>query len=123
MIVLGEILIVFGVALILLAAIGILRLPDVFSRMHAGTKAASLGLAFVLTGVALLLPGPATGIKVALAIFFQFWTAPVAAHMIGRAAYRSGIRLWEGTRYDELRDRLEGDEQATTTAPDEGTVG
>lgn len=101
----GHLLVGIGSLLLLLAAVGILRLPDVFARMHAGTKAASLGVACVLAGTAVLAPTPATAVKVTLAILFQFATAPVAAHVIGRAAYRSGEPLWEGTVYDEWGGR------------------
>lgn len=90
-----------GVALMVLAGLGLLRLPDVFARMHAATKSASLGLACVLVGAALLLPGVEAKLKLLAAVVFQFMTAPVAAHVIGRAAYRSGVPLWEGTLFDE----------------------
>jgi multicomponent Na+:H+ antiporter subunit G len=72
-------LIGLGVALMILAAVGILRLPDVFSRMHAATKSASLGLACILAGTALILPDRISEFKLLLAILFQFLTAPVAA--------------------------------------------
>ena len=97
----ADTLIGIGAVLMLLAGLGVLRLPDVFSRMHAGTKAASLGLACILVGVALEADAP-TAAKLVAAILFQFSTAPVAAHVIGRAAYRAGIPLWEGTLLDEL---------------------
>jgi multicomponent Na+:H+ antiporter subunit G len=97
----GHVLMALGAGLLLLAAVGLLRLPDVFARMHAATKAASLGLACVLAGTAVLMPTPGTVAKVVLAILFQLATAPVAAHVIGRAAYRAGVPLWEGTLYDE----------------------
>lgn len=98
-----------GVGFMVLAGVGLLRLPDVFARMHAATKSASLGVACVLGGSAILVPGPLADFKLILAIAFQFMTAPVAAHVIGRAAYRAGVPLWEGTRYDEWRSpaRLE----------------
>lgn len=91
-----------GAALMLLAAIGVVRLPDVFGRLQAGTKAASLGVALVFAGTALVTDGVVTDAKLVLAIVFQFATAPVAAHVIGRAAYRSGAPMWEGTVVDEL---------------------
>lgn len=100
-------LIAAGAVLMLLAAVGVLRLPDVFARMHAGTKAASLGLALVLSGSAVLTPEPMARLKLVVAIMFQFLTAPVAAHLIGRAAYRAGVPLYEGTRFDELREHVE----------------
>lgn len=103
----AYVLIALGAALLLLAAVGVVTLPDVFSRLHAGTKAASLGLAFVLAAAAILTPDTVARVKLAIAILFQFLTAPVAAHLIGRAAYRVGVPLFEGTRFDELGGRVE----------------
>lgn len=102
----GDVLIAVGAILMLLAGVGLLRLPDLFSRMHAATKSASLGLACTLAGTALLMPDLSAVVKLVVAIVFQFATAPVAAHVIGRAAYRAGVPLWEGTLYDELGPRL-----------------
>lgn len=98
----GGALIGIGVALILLGGVGLLRLPDIFARLHAATKSGSLGLALVLGGVALLLSSPGATVKLGAAILFQFATAPVAAHAIGRAAKRAGVPMWEGTIEDEL---------------------
>lgn len=106
MTVVAYVLVMLGAGLMLLAAVGVLRLPDVFSRMHAGTKAASLGLACILAGAALLTPDAIARVKLVVAIVFQFLTAPVAAHLIGRAAYRAGVPLFEGTRFDELGGRV-----------------
>ncbi len=102
----GHVLVGVGSVLMLLAAIGVLRLPDVFSRMHAATKSASLGLACILAGTAFLLPAPGAAFKLVLAMLFQLATAPVAAHVIGRAAYRAGVPLWEGTLYDEMEEQV-----------------
>lgn len=95
-------LVVGGAGLLLLAALGVLRMPDVFSRMHSATKASSLGIASVLVGVIGLAPETATTVKLLLAVVFQFMTSPVAAHAVARSAYRAGIPLWEGTRFDEM---------------------
>lgn len=100
----GNILVGLGALLTAVAGIGILRLPDVYARMHAATKASSLGLASIFAGTALLFPGLDVVVKLVLAIAFQFLTAPVASHMIGRAAYRAGVELWEESLYDDLAD-------------------
>lgn len=115
----GNVLIMVGVGLLILAAVGLLRFPDVFSRMHAGTKAASLGLACVLSGAALRLPDALTVTKLLLAVVFQFVTAPIAAHVIGRAAHRSGVPLWEGTVIDEFPDE-HGAQRPVSRRRDEG---
>ena len=102
MTILASALWIAGAGLMLLAAIGVVRLPDVFGRLQAGTKGASLGVAFIFAGTALVTPGLLADMKLVLAIMFQFATAPVAAHVIGRAAYWSGAPMWEGTVVDEL---------------------
>jgi multicomponent Na+:H+ antiporter subunit G len=97
----GNALVAAGSILMLLAALGVLRLPDVLARLQAGTKAASLGLAFAFAGAALLQPSLPAVVKLALAMLFVFATAPVAAHVIGRAAYQAGVPLWKDTWIDE----------------------
>lgn len=103
----AGVLVGVGVAFVLLGGIGLLRLPDVYARMHAATKAPSLGVACILAGTAALLSSPVGVAKLLVAILFLFATAPVAAHAIGRAAYRAGVPLWEGTLYDELGGRVD----------------
>jgi multicomponent Na+:H+ antiporter subunit G len=103
MTIVGIVLIALGVALVLLAGIGILRFPDVLIRANAATKAAGLGVALVLAGTAAVIATPEAVIKLGAAVVLQFITAPVAGHVMGRAAYRSGAPLWEGTTVDDLR--------------------
>lgn len=98
----GGLFVGVGVVLTLLAAVGVLRLPDVLIRMNAATKAAGLGVSCVLVGVGFLKPGVSVTVKVVIAVLLQFVTTPIAGHVVGRAAYRAGTPLWEGTRYDEL---------------------
>lgn len=100
--VVGGILIGGGVALVLLAGVGILRFPDVLIRANAATKAAGLGVATVLAGVAFVSGTAEAAVKMAIAVLIQFGAAPVAGHVIGRAAYRAGAPLWEGTHIDDL---------------------
>lgn len=89
--VVGGSLVLLGSGLTLLAAVGVARLPDVYARLHALAKATSLGMAFLMTGVAVLIPDMEVALKALLAVVFQFFTAPVAAHVLGRAAHRSGV--------------------------------
>ena len=103
MTIVGGVLIGTGVALILLAGVGIVRLPDVLTRASAATKAAGLGVALVLAGVAFVIGTPEAAVKLGAAVVLQFLTAPVAGHVLGRGAYRSGAPLWQGTEVDELR--------------------
>jgi multicomponent Na+:H+ antiporter subunit G len=100
-------LLVVGAAFLLLAAIGVVRMPDLFMRMSAATKAATLGIACMLLAVGLHFPGAGVTVRAVAAIAFFFLTAPVAAHRIGRAAYFVGVPLWQGTVRDELRGRYD----------------
>lgn len=93
-----------GVFLAVVAGIGLVRFPDVFSRMHAATKPATLGLLLVVLGGVLVMEDTGNSAKLLLVAAFQFLTAPVAAHMIGRAAYRSGTGALDELVVDELKD-------------------
>jgi multicomponent Na+:H+ antiporter subunit G len=95
---------VIGGAFMLLAGVGILRMPDVFMRMQAATKAATLGAGCMLLAVSVHFGDLAVVARAALVIAFILLTAPVAAHVIARAAYSVGTPLWGGTIADELRE-------------------
>jgi multicomponent Na+:H+ antiporter subunit G len=96
-----------GCVLAVVAAIGLQRFPDVFARMHAATKPATLGLMLVLLGAALVVPDPGSRAKLVLVVILQILTAPVGSHLVGRAAYRAGTELSEQTSVDELREDIE----------------
>lgn len=89
--VLASILLISGAAFALVAAIGVVRFPDVLNRMHAGTKPQTFGLLLILVGLALRLQTMRDVILLLILIMFQLLTAPVSAHMIGRAAFRTGL--------------------------------
>ena len=103
--VVSAVLLLLGVLLALAAAIGLLRFPDLFSRMHAATKPATLGLLLIAVGAALRMEEGSDAAKLLLVAAFQFLTAPVAAHMVGRAAYRAGAGAQSDLVVDELRLR------------------
>ncbi len=85
----GAVCLVAGALLCLTAAIGLLRFPDVLSRMHAATKPQTLGLLLILLGVGLSLRSlQITGVLILIGVL-QVFTAPVAAHLVARTAYRS----------------------------------
>ena len=92
-----------GSAFVLLAAVGLLRMPDVFTRMQASTKASTLGLGCLLVGAALQMGDFATFIRVTSIGAFVLLTTPVSGHVIARAAYLAGVPRWEGTVLDERR--------------------
>ncbi|MEV4629145.1 monovalent cation/H(+) antiporter subunit G [Micromonospora sp. NPDC049523] len=95
---------VAGALLSLAAGIGVVRFPDVLSRMHAATKPQILGLLLILIGVGLRLRTGADIATLVLVGVFQLATAPVAAQMVGRAAYRAGRHRSDLLVTDELAD-------------------
>jgi multicomponent Na+:H+ antiporter subunit G len=97
--------IAIGTFLIAAAAVGILRLPDVFNRTNAVAKAAALGVSCILFGVLVLMPSPTTAVIVVLAIAAQMFTAPIAGYAVGRAGYRTGATLTASTHRDDLAER------------------
>ncbi|MDD4857059.1 MAG: monovalent cation/H(+) antiporter subunit G [Candidatus Krumholzibacteria bacterium] len=106
----GYVLLSVGVAFDLFGCIGLVRLPDVYNRLQAATKCATLGTAMILLSVFFFTGfGPIT-IKALLCIWFILITSPTAAHAISRAAHRSGIRLWEGSYIDKYAEDREGKE-------------
>ena len=102
-----AVFLVLGGAFAAIAGLGLLRLPDVLIRMHASTKAGTLGVGLIVIGTAIHFGGLIVATKAALIILFLLLTAPVAAHLIGRAAYRSGTPLWSGTVIDEWKGRTD----------------
>ena len=89
-----------GTAFMLVAAIGLLRLPDLYTRMHAVTKAGTLGVGLLLLSAAVAFGDVSVATRSLVALLFVLLTAPVSAHMIGRAGYLGGVSLWEDTAFD-----------------------
>lgn len=96
---------IFGAGFIFIASLGVLRMPELYMRIHSSTKAGTLGLGFLVAGVAVHFQELSIFIRALAAISFLLLTAPVAAHVIGRAGYKAGIPLWKGTLVDEMRDK------------------
>jgi multicomponent Na+:H+ antiporter subunit G len=103
-----ALLLVLGALFMLLAGIGLVRLPDLYLRMSATSKAATLGASLVLLGSAVHFGTAAVAGRAVVIVVFLFLTAPVAAHTIGRAGYRRKSPLWQGTIADELADADRG---------------
>jgi multicomponent Na+:H+ antiporter subunit G len=99
---------IVGSAFALVAALGVLRMPDVFTRMQASTKASTLGLGCLAFGAALHLGDAASAVRLLSIVLFLLLTTPVSAHVIARAAYRAGVPLWSGTVLDERSDESDG---------------
>jgi multicomponent Na+:H+ antiporter subunit G len=107
----AAVCLVLGSLLSLVAAVGILRFPDVLTRMHSATKPQVLGLLLVLVGLGLRLRDASSVGLLALVALFQLLTSPIASHMVGRASYRSG----------QLRRDLLVVDELTGPAPEEPT--
>ncbi|HXV18930.1 MAG TPA: monovalent cation/H(+) antiporter subunit G [Candidatus Omnitrophota bacterium] len=102
--ILTGILLLSGSLFALVSAIGVLRLPDLYNRMHAASKAGTLGAGLTMIALTVhFLKSDVTAQVLAIAAFI-IATAPVAAHVIARAAYRTGEPLWEKSVIDEHRD-------------------
>lgn len=100
-----AVLATLGALFILLAGIGILRMPDTYLRMAVTTKAATLGVGLLLLAAALYFNDLSTTTRVVAIIIFILLTAPVGAHLIGRASYIVGNKLWEGSVVDDLEGK------------------
>ena len=102
---LTGILMIIGGIFCLVASVGIVRLPDALIRMHAATKAGTLGTGLLVIAEALLYRQLGISLRAVTVIALVLLTAPVAAHLIGRAFYRSGEPLSDRTWIDELRNQ------------------
>ncbi|ELZ85665.1 monovalent cation/H+ antiporter subunit G [Haloferax elongans ATCC BAA-1513] len=87
-------LVLAGVFFGFVAVVGIIRLPDLYTRAHATSKSDTLGTVLSLGGVMLLFGADVAAVKTALLLLFMFITNPTAAHAITRAAYEQGIEPW-----------------------------
>ncbi len=92
-----------------LAAVGLLRMPDVYCRMQAATKAGTLGVGCMVLAVATHFVSLDVVLEALLVIGMLFITAPIASHLIARAAYFVGSPLWDGTAHDEMRGCYDAD--------------
>jgi len=109
--IISSVFILAGSGFMLIARIGLLRLPDFYIRMSAITKGGTMGLGLILTGMAIYFNQPDMLVKVAVIICFSFITAPVAGHVIARTAVHLKIPFWKrtdlrefGTYMDECKD-------------------
>ena len=103
----GSVLLLAGAALMLVAAVGALRFPDLMLRMHAVTKAGATGVGLIGVAAALSFEDVSAATRALIMVLFVMVTLPVGAHVIGRAAYFAGVPLWQGTVADELRPARE----------------
>ena len=104
----ANLFLLVGALFVLVAALGVLRLPDLLMRMHAATKAGTLGAGLLLVAVAVSAPETSVMARAIATFIFLLLTAPIAAHLIARAAYHTGeATLWDRTCVDELAEAME----------------
>jgi multicomponent Na+:H+ antiporter subunit G len=104
----GGVLLVAGAAFLLLGGLGLVRMPDVFNRIQAGTKATTLGTLLSLAGIACLQPD--WTLKLALIGLFILFTNPLSSHVLARAAHRSGADKSPLTSVDRLAEDRRGEQ-------------
>jgi multicomponent Na+:H+ antiporter subunit G len=98
----GSILVLLGAVFHFSAGLGMLRMPDAYTRMQAGTKASTLGNTLLLAGLAFYHPG--WSLKLLIVVYFVLMTNPLSSHALARAAYAMGIAMAGDTGIDALRD-------------------
>ena len=103
--IIGYIFISVGVLFDVFGCIGLVRLPDVYNRLQAGTKAVTLGTCSILFGLFVIYGFTGPGVKALLAIAFVLLTAPTAAHALSRAAHKSGVPLCDKSVCDEYKGK------------------
>jgi multicomponent Na+:H+ antiporter subunit G len=117
--VIGAIVVGFGAVFLLLGALGILRLPDVYNRLQAGTKCTTLGAFCTIVGVGII--QPEWIFKVLIVAAFVLLTNPISAHALARASYIGAVRPCDGTVVDKWRELDEGEEAPGPAATPEPT--
>jgi len=105
--VIAGVMLLVGAAFVLVSAIGVVRFPDVYMRMHAATKAGTLGAGLMLGAASVVFGDLGVTVRSFVVFFFLLLTAPVAAHVLGRAAYYANVPRWERTGLDELAGRYD----------------
>ena len=103
----GLVIIALGVTFDLLGCLGMIRFPDVYNRLQAGTKCVTLGVCLILLGTVVLGDSAPIRIKAVLCMVFILLTSPTAAHALARAAHESGIKLWEKSVVDRFEKEPE----------------
>ncbi len=96
------IFLIMGALFILISAIGIIRLPDLFMRMHATTKTNSIGISLILIGTMMAFPQVTNILKGLMIIIFIYLTSPLGAHMIGKAGLITKAKKWERNVRDDF---------------------
>jgi multicomponent Na+:H+ antiporter subunit G len=114
----SNVIIAIGILFNLFGCLGLIRLPDVYNRLQAATKCATLGTCGILFGLLVRYGFSDIGIKSAIALPILFLTSTVAAHALIRGAYRFGIRLWPGSVIDDYEKTAASDHEVSENKGD-----
>ncbi len=109
---------ILGAMFILIASIGLLKMPDVYLRMSASTIAGTFGVASMLVGVAIHFFSAILTLHIIGIIIFLILTVPIGAHMIARASYINNLPMWDKTVKDDLKDKYVNDDKEPYFKPD-----
>ncbi|WP_291398660.1 monovalent cation/H(+) antiporter subunit G [Devosia sp.] len=99
---LAALLVVIGAGFSLVAAIGVLRLPDLYTRLHAASKAGAIGAGLIFVGVGVASLDGSVILRALLGMGFLLLSTPLSAHLLARAAYRGGEAPTPATTIDDL---------------------
>ncbi|MGB7286095.1 MAG: monovalent cation/H(+) antiporter subunit G [Salaquimonas sp.] len=102
-------LVIIGAFFAFIASIGLIRLPDIYSRMHAASKAGTVGSGLMMIALTVTAGDTGTAIRALAGLVFFIMTAPIAAHLLARAAYNIGYPLWEGSVVNEMSEKSSED--------------
>ncbi len=107
--ILAALFLLAGCFFMLVASLGVFRMPDLLTRMHATTKSGVLGAGLIMVAVMLFFGESSVTLKALAVMAFTTLTSPIAAHAIGRAGYLIGVPLWKHTVKDALEGRYDAD--------------
>lgn len=100
--ILVGVLLLIGAGFTFVATIGLLRLPDLYSRMHSASKVGTVGSGCILIALAVFSVETAIVTRALAAIVFLILTAPISAHLLAKASYAAGYRMWSGSVHDDM---------------------
>ena len=106
--IIGYVCIGIGVGFNFFGCLGLLRFPDIYNRLQAGTKCVTFGTIFILSGVLVMAGFNAMGIKAIICLIFILITSPTAAHAISKGAHKAGVKLWEKSVIDQYQKDNKG---------------
>ena len=109
--IISSVFILAGVFFMLVASIGLLRLPDFYTRMSAITKGATLGMGLIVLGIGIYFNDTEIMLKILAILFFTLVTSPVAAHAITRTAIHKKVTIWNKTNLEEFQEYLAKEQQ------------